>query len=79
MIMKNINYIQSKKGIFKNFSQELLNNCITKKQFENYLLFLISEKAAEISLIQNYKFTNYSNLGNYDLQKISQYIQINIL
>lgn len=70
--------ISEKNNESKKFFQNLFNNCIIKKQFENYLLFLISGKATEISIIQNYMFTNYSNLENYDLQKISWLMSIMI-
>ncbi len=67
---KILQVISEKTNKSKKFFQELFTHCTTKKHFENYLLFLISGKATEICIIQNYLFNNWSNLENYDLQKI---------
>lgn len=62
----------------KTYINQVNKQFVTKYQFENYLLLLISGKASEFLLLQNYQCTNYSNIGINELQQIGWVLRLMI-
>lgn len=60
------------------FIKTVIKKLITKEEFENYLLFLITGKISEIKFLFNNHLENISNLGINDLKEIGWLLNIMI-